>query len=332
MTSIANITVASNSVELEDGHGQHVFTITNTCSETLTYGVKAEPDDPRQKVWFKIDGPNERQLADRQSDQISVDIKADPDVATGKYTFHLLAYSTRNPGEDFTKSPTVAFVVKEHGTAHKNNQPPPPAKSWLPVIALATGIVAVVLSLITFFYLFQDVKSVRQELADSMGILGKNIPGIENNVNNFLNDITQVKEDIIGLRQELSAGNVRVYTAGGTSAMALLSDNNWADFPELNVKFEVDKDAYVIAYYQITTASTDSTLVTRLFVDKEEQTHARSISGNQAYWSPASLWSDKLAKGEHTITVQYRTPAGGTNYPANNDWHNRALTVIVLGS
>lgn len=114
MTSIANITVAAKSVELEDGQGTHVFTVTNTYSQTLTYGVKAEPDDRRQKVWFEIDGPKERQLADRQSDQVSVNIKADPDVAPGKYTFHLLAYSTRNPGEDFTNGPTVAFVVKEH--------------------------------------------------------------------------------------------------------------------------------------------------------------------------------------------------------------------------
>jgi hypothetical protein len=89
MTSIANITVASSSVELEDGHGTHVFTVTNTSSEKLTYGVKAEPDDRRQKVWFNIDGPKERQLDDRQSDQVSVNIKADPDVAPGKYTFHL---------------------------------------------------------------------------------------------------------------------------------------------------------------------------------------------------------------------------------------------------
>jgi hypothetical protein len=254
MTSIANITVASKSVELEDGRGTHVFTVTNTYGETLTYGVKAVPDDRGQKVWFKIDGPKERQLALRQSDQISVNIEADPDVAAGKYTFHLLVYSTRNPGEDFTKSPTVAFIVKERDPVHKNN---PPAKSWLPMVALATGIVAVVLSLITFFYLSQDVKSVRQELADSMGIRGENI---------------------------------RVYTAGDTSAMALLNSNRWADFPELSIKLDT------------------------------------------VYWSPASLWSNKLAKGKHTITVQYRTPKGGQNHPAGEDWQNRALTAIVLGN
>lgn len=306
MTSIANITVASNSVELKVGHGTHVFTVTNTYSETLTYGVKAVPDDRRQKVWFKIDGPKERQLAVRQSDQISVNIEADPDVAAGKYTFHLLVYSTRNPGEDFTKSPTVAFIVKERDPEHKNN---PPAKSWLPMAALATGIVAVLLSLITFFYLSNDMKSVRQELADSMGIPGKNISGIENN----------------------GAGNVRVFTAGGTSAMALLNSNQWADFPELSIKLELDKESHVIAFYQIVMAGSNSHLVTRLVVDGKDQRHTRSITGNTVYWSPASLWSNKLAKGKHTITVQYRTPKGGQNHPAGDDWQNRTLTAIVLG-
>ena len=281
MTSIANITVAAKSVELEDGQGTHVFTVTNTYSQTLTYGVKAEPDDRRQKVWFEIDGPKERQLADRQSDQVSVNIKADPDVAPGKYTFHLLAYSTRNPGEDFTNGPTVAFVVKEHPPVHKKDNPP--TKSWLPMAALATGVFAVLLSLFALFSGPQD------------------------------------------------QGNVRVFTAGSTSAMALQNTNKWAAFPELSTEFVLDKDAHVIAYYQITMRGSNSHLVTRLVVDGEVQTQTRAITGNTAYWSPASLWSNKLEKGKHVISVEYRTPVGGNNHPAGDDWQNRTLTAIVLG-
>ena len=281
MTSIANITVASNSVELEDGHGTHVFTVTNTSSEKLTYGVKAEPDDRRQKVWFNIDGPKERQLADRQSDQVSVNIKADPDVAPGKYTFHLLAYSSKNPGEDFSNSPTVAFVVKKHAPVHKKDNPP--TKSWLPMAALATGVFAVLLSLFALFSGPQDL------------------------------------------------GNVRVFSAGNTSATALQNSNSWAAFPELSTEFELDKDAYVIAHYQISMHGNNSHLVTRLVVDGEAQTHTRAITGNTMYWSPASLWSNKLGKGKHVISVEYRTPAGGTNHPARDDWQNRTLTAIVLG-
>ena len=114
--------------------------------------------------------------------------------------------------------------------------------------------------------------------------------------------------------------------------MALLNSNRWADFPELSISFSLNEGAHVIAFYQITAVGSNSHLVTRLLVDGKERAHARSITGNTVYWSPMSLWSDLLAKGEHTITVQYRTPAGGTNHPGGNDWHNRALSVIVLGS
>ncbi len=126
-----------------------------------------------------------------------------------------------------------------------------------------------------------------------------------------------------------------LYTAGDRSSLVLSKVNTWADVTDLTKTFSLSQETAVLVYYQITTYGTGDNplhLVTRLLVDGTEQVFGRSITGNTTYWSPSNLWIGRLAQGQHTIKVQYRTPTGATNNPSGYDWENRVLHVLVFGS
>lgn len=128
-----------------------------------------------------------------------------------------------------------------------------------------------------------------------------------------------------------NAIRTRLFTNGGTATRALSKTNKWATFPDLSRTFSVSDQTNVLVFYQVTMPGGNSHLVTRLVVDNQVQIHSRAITGNTTYWSPSNVWIGTLAKGSHTITVQYRTPVGGTNTPAH-DWQNRVLKILIFGS
>lgn len=143
----------------------------------------------------------------------------------------------------------------------------------------------------------------------------------------------ETKLDVTGT---VKAAELRttLYTATGAAAAVISNSNTWADFPDLSRTFTLTSQTNVLVFYQITMdrgGTTNLHLVTRLIVDNSEQSISRSITGDTLYWSPSSIWMGTLSAGSHTIKVQYRTPAGGTNNPAG-DWHKRVLQILVFGS
>ena len=121
-----------------------------------------------------------------------------------------------------------------------------------------------------------------------------------------------------------------LYTAGGTFAITLSNVNKWQDLGDLTKTFTLKKPSTVQAFYQISMGGANTQLVTRLLVDGKSPSQSRTITGDTGYWGNSNVYLGTLAAGEHTIKVQYRSPAGGSNNPAGSDWQNRVLTVLVL--
>jgi hypothetical protein len=141
-----------------------------------------------------------------------------------------------------------------------------------------------------------------------------------------------VELDVVGT---VKANELRttLYTLAPTGSAALSTANAWATFPGLSQTISVPRATNVLVFYQITMAGASvSHLVTRIAVDGVALDHSRAITGDTVYWSPSNFCFLTLSAGSHTVTVQYRTPAGGTNNPGGSDWNNRVLQVLILGS
>ena len=136
--SIVSITAVTNHVECADGHAEHVFTIRNTTGGPLRIGSKVLVDTPAQSEWLQIDGPAERDLGENAADQLTVRIHVGDDVPSGQYTYRLLIFSTRSPGEQFTEGETVAFEVPQRATASVKKSPA--RCSWCIPVAIAAGV------------------------------------------------------------------------------------------------------------------------------------------------------------------------------------------------
>lgn len=124
-----------------------------------------------------------------------------------------------------------------------------------------------------------------------------------------------------------------LYTAGNKQSLAFPHTDTWTDVADLTQTFSLAQETAVLVYYQIATYCASSNyLVTRLIVDGTEQVFGRSITGNTQFWSPSNLWIGRLAKGSHTIKVQYRNSIAAVSNPSGDDWENRVLHVLVFGS
>jgi hypothetical protein len=141
----------------------------------------------------------------------------------------------------------------------------------------------------------------------------------------------QVKLDVGGL---INANGFKttIYDTGGVNfpAVTLSNSNTWDDFPDLKITFTLSHPATVISHYNISTAISTNHLISRLMIDDVEV--SRTIFGQITLMSNSGHWMTELPAGEHTIKVQYRTPAGGTNNPAGTDYQTRVLQVMVLGA
>jgi hypothetical protein len=112
-------------------------------------------------------------------------------------------------------------------------------------------------------------------------------------------------------------------------------ENKWAPLHGLEVKFSLAKEAWVLAFYQVTmhTDEPASHLLTKLVVNSKEMRSTVAISGETKYWTNSGTWVGRMRPTEdhqHHFSVEYRTPGGGRNNPENG-WHSRALTVVVFG-
>jgi hypothetical protein len=151
---------------------------------------------------------------------------------------------------------------------------------------------------------------------------------LQDDVRNIENALDMIDLDVakIGIPPHKS-----ILSAGGlnSGSATLSSSNSWADFPDLSIGFTVPVTTTVIVSYHIAMPGGDNHLCTRVMVDADEVT--RGISGNTSYWCISQSCALELSGGPHTIKIQYRTPQGGVNNPAGNNWQNRLLQVTVMG-
>lgn len=159
----------------------------------------------------------------------------------------------------------------------------------------------------------------------------------------FLVGIAAVRANAYGGDEYTVATNkgnndVTLHTVSGSTFETLVGGNSVNDFPDLSITFDVDHTSIVQVSYGISmhcvegNSSVDGSchLVTRINVDGTPQATSQAIVGNTMYWRAQNTWLTTLAKGTHTIKVQYRTPAvGAFNNPAS-DAEARVLQVLVF--
>jgi hypothetical protein len=162
----------------------------------------------------------------------------------------------------------------------------------------------------------------------------QNYPKPDEN-NSLLADVRNIENALDMIDQEIANIGIpphsTILSAGGVNSgsATLSSSNNWSDFPDLSIEFTVPLATTVMVFYHITMPGSDNYLCTRVMVDAAEVT--RGISGNIHYWCVSQSCAVDLEVGQHTIKIQYRTPAGGVNNPAGLDWQTRLLQVMVMG-
>jgi eukaryotic-like serine/threonine-protein kinase len=144
MTSIVSITAVADTVTCPAGGSvEHAFNVTNSSGAALSLGARVLADKPAQEGWFAVGGKAERDLADQATDQITVAAQVPKDAAPGKYTFRLLVFSMRRPGEDFTEGPTVAIEVPAPDRPVSGPTPPPPFPWWIVAVVAAVLVLAI---------------------------------------------------------------------------------------------------------------------------------------------------------------------------------------------
>ena len=144
MTSLFNITVVSNSVNLnEKGEANSPFTVENRSGRIVRGRAVLEILSSAAKDWVKLSGESEHEFAIGETIQILVSIKVPRDAAPGAYKFRLNMVDTSNPDENFTQGPDVTFNVPVPET--KTLQPFP---WWILVVAAAAVVLIVVVVLL----------------------------------------------------------------------------------------------------------------------------------------------------------------------------------------
>jgi hypothetical protein len=135
--TIFAITAPSVSVPLDNrGHGEIVFTVSNTGGRALRGRAKLIPQDPQQSKWTKIRGEAEREFAINGTQQFSVSVDVPAETKPGKYSFRFDVLSVELPDEESTQGPTVSF-------SNLSTLPPPNhAFPWWLIVVPAIAVIA----------------------------------------------------------------------------------------------------------------------------------------------------------------------------------------------
>ena len=130
----------------------------------------------------------------------------------------------------------------------------------------------------------------------------------------------------------------RATTVSPKTTLQLSNTNRWAP-TDLTYTFKIWEQTHAIIMYQFSGDAGNSHFVTRLSIDSVPQPHTVSKSGDTAHVGNFGLWQGILNIGDHSITVDFRSPAYTVNSVLPNlDWtqtitrdvrFNRALTIIT---
>ncbi len=140
MVTMATVTAAADKVTCDDaGSAKHVFTVSNVSGAPLRVGTKILVDEPAQSDWFIIEGESERDIDDQGTDQVTVRAQIPETTKPEQYTFQLLVFSVKEPGERFTEGPKV--VVERSAISAPPPQERPPFPWWIVAVIVAVLII-----------------------------------------------------------------------------------------------------------------------------------------------------------------------------------------------
>jgi hypothetical protein len=137
MAQLFNVTVASETVNLQHGQGQVAFTASNVSGRPLRGRAVLVAKDPISKAWLTLSGEAEQDFAVSATKQFTVTVKATQGAKPGKYNARLDVVSVHNPDEDYTEGPTVALVLSEPSVAPEKKFP------WWIIVAAAVFLIIV---------------------------------------------------------------------------------------------------------------------------------------------------------------------------------------------
>jgi hypothetical protein len=126
------ITTTTASLRLDESRrGQLAYTVTNTSHQNLRARAHVVAESPASQSWFNVpDG--ERNSPVDSTEQFVVEVAVPPDVAPGKYRFHLDVADVGSPDEFSAQGPWTSVEVPE---AIKVARPVP--WLWIGLAALA---------------------------------------------------------------------------------------------------------------------------------------------------------------------------------------------------
>ena len=125
------------------------------------------------------------------------------------------------------------------------------------------------------------------------------------------------------------------YTIQPKTKLSLGNSNTWAS-TDVTYSFKLSKLSHVIIMYQYSGVSGGSHVVMRLSIDSVVQKHTASLTGNTVYAGNFGLWQGSLNGGDHSVTLDYRSPvkthntiSSGPEWNNRSKWMQRAMTVII---
>ena len=127
------------------------------------------------------------------------------------------------------------------------------------------------------------------------------------------------------------------YTIQPKTKLSLGNSNKWAS-TDVTYSFKLSKLSHVIIMYQYSgfIGGHGSHVVMRLSIDSVVQKHTVSLTGNTFYAGNFGLWQGSLYGGDHSVTLDYRSPvetyntiSSGPEWNDRNKWMQRAMSVII---
>jgi eukaryotic-like serine/threonine-protein kinase len=148
MPSAFNITAATNDVSLDkSGRGTIALTVSNVSGQPQQGRLSIVSISPTKPEWLNSLDGTDRTFPVGGTQQFTIQIAVPPDTSSGQYTFRPDVVAIKNPDEDSTQGPMLAFEVPKPAPP----PPPPPFPWWIPAAAVA---VVVVIGVLAYFFFF----------------------------------------------------------------------------------------------------------------------------------------------------------------------------------
>jgi ElaB/YqjD/DUF883 family membrane-anchored ribosome-binding protein len=170
MSQPFDITVTNPKLSLDaNGHGETLFTVTNSSSETRQVALKLATINPQHKNWLKMEGELEREFPKGGTHQYPVKIEVPADKFKGRFDFRLEVYSAVEAKEKLTQGPSVTVEMKPV-VKPIANKPPKKGFPWLVAIVVIL-VLSNIGSVVALWQLYSEITKNHQELSTLKDII-----------------------------------------------------------------------------------------------------------------------------------------------------------------